>query len=229
MARTTKALSRKNPFLEGLNKSERSRYIRNLQRQAPHALQNSLLFDLPAELRNRIYQLVLVSDECIEVDAAMSTNRARTRSETKRTNRSGPVIREPALLQSCGIIRGEATQMYYALNRFASSCKKLLYWMKGLGTTKQAMLRDIRVLRNGKPRREVRQLQELYIIMDCLESGVRRYGMTVPPPFLSAYHAPDSPETALTQAGIEARLTDEQLTAARQAMLSRKQVRRTEV
>ena len=51
----------KNPFVKQLTPLERLRHNRSiLQRAQPGASQSSLLLDLSPELRNRIYELVLV-------------------------------------------------------------------------------------------------------------------------------------------------------------------------
>lgn len=61
--------------------------------------QDSLLLSLPNELRLCIWELVLISDETI----IFSANCDRT---------------QPALLQTCRLVRSEAKTIYYAQNRF---------------------------------------------------------------------------------------------------------------
>lgn len=81
---------------------------------------NSLcLLDLPAELRNDIYRLAMVTDTRIE----LVDNSIRQKHTT--------------LLQTCRQIRAEATAMFYAENRFkltttASNLPQILGWAESL-------------------------------------------------------------------------------------------------
>jgi hypothetical protein len=91
-----------NPLLRGLGPAERANHINRLQKASPGAAQNSPLLNLPPELRNRIYELVLVSDDQIEADfSAIVCSRYPL-------NVKG-LLEEPALLRSCSEIRTQAT------------------------------------------------------------------------------------------------------------------------
>lgn len=63
------------------------------------------LLTLPPEIRNQIYQLVLVSEENIEISAARQIS----------------IPEEPGLLRTCCQIRNEARPMYFLQNSFTFS------------------------------------------------------------------------------------------------------------
>lgn len=150
----TRRDSSTNPFLKGLKPDSRNRAIEALQRPSPNTEQKSLLFTLPAELRNRIHELVLVSDGHIDVgDTEAPDTRATTRSWAAANvmrGRGRQVIREPGLLQTCRTVRAEATKMYYSMNIFAGLSTVLFRWLERLSLEKRRMLRDVRGIRQGE-------------------------------------------------------------------------------
>ncbi|CAK3936123.1 Hypothetical predicted protein [Lecanosticta acicola] len=92
------------------------------------------LLNLPAELRNEIYELVLVSSGRIE----LTTTRPKS-------------LREPAFLAISRQIRTEATAIYYGSNTF---CRKVYYndgrrwsllekWLRKIGPERCSMLREM--------------------------------------------------------------------------------------
>jgi len=96
------------------------------------AKRQNLLMKLPAELRNVIYNSVLVTDE-------LNTIRPRKwRSTTKKAKLGTPDRRkEPALLQVSREIRNEASMVHYQNNSFKLSVdldqvKKACAWLKGI-------------------------------------------------------------------------------------------------
>lgn len=64
----------------------------------PHYSTRCALLELPAELRNKIYEYALVEQWCIEID---------------RQNHL-----QPGLLRTCHQIRAEAIEMFYSENQF---------------------------------------------------------------------------------------------------------------
>ena len=97
--------------------------------------------DLPAELRNRIYQDVLVEDEDVEIQ------------------RFAPHVIKPALLRTQKQIREEALPVFWAANTFAvrfvvpyqhmkgikpSGVRIAQSFLKNLGTEKAVLLRSFR-------------------------------------------------------------------------------------
>jgi hypothetical protein len=117
-----------------------------LQRAKPRESQNSLLLNLPPELRNRIYELVLVRHDLIEVDSNHAIYDTEDNVEEDKST-----IKEPPLLRTCQMIRNEATPLYYSSNTF--SCRYnyssnafpiLIRWIRGRTPEKCAMLTDVR-------------------------------------------------------------------------------------
>ena len=148
----TKLLTSANPSLKGLPPWERKQHLRRLQVATPNASQSSLFLDLPPELRNRIYELVLASQHRIDIDARPYITGRTTRSKTK-ARRSSAVVGEPLLLRTCQIVPNEATQMYYDLNVVKCRQRRLVYpWLEGVGATKRGMLADIRLFRRYSAR-----------------------------------------------------------------------------
>jgi hypothetical protein len=137
----------KNPFVKLLTPLERLRYNRTtLQLAHPRASQNSLLLNLPPELRNRIYELVLVSHDLIEVDSNHANYEVEDNLEEDKST-----IKEPPLLRTCQIIRNEATPLYYSSNAFSChyNCSSnafpiLIRWIRGRTPEKCTMLTDVR-------------------------------------------------------------------------------------
>lgn len=91
------------------------------------------LFDLPAELRNKIYQLVLIDprDSLIELQ--------RPDRWLKRYNKDEIVPwREPALLRTCRTLQREASAIFYKNHSFMvrlgffSDIKYLTRWLSGI-------------------------------------------------------------------------------------------------
>lgn len=112
--------------------------------------QDSPLLNLPAELRNRIYELTLVKGEPVKIlqillpqqSSVRRSHTARTMMQMKAENKD--LAREPALLHTCQQVRNEATAIYYGGNTFYVRDKAtLLNWSHAIGETKWAMLRRV--------------------------------------------------------------------------------------
>jgi hypothetical protein len=95
--------------------------------------QTSRLLRLPSELRNRIYELVLIQPDAIRLPQG--------RSESGKRD----------LLCTCRQIHDEAVGIYYGSNAFIADCGSwflnvdLICWLRGLGPKKRSMLRDVRL------------------------------------------------------------------------------------
>lgn len=74
----------------------------------------SPLLQLPPELRNRIYNEVLIGESSVQIHQPCNDH------TVKFGNRF-----PPALLQTCRTIRGEANQLYFGLNTFILVCEPL--------------------------------------------------------------------------------------------------------
>lgn len=96
---------------------------------------------LPPELRNRIYNLVLVQNGTISVHLPKPD-----------ISRLEKVVKQPALLKVCKTVREEALPVFYGANRF--TVNHLFYrevprelevverWLGAIGPEKRAMLRQ---------------------------------------------------------------------------------------
>ena len=107
-----------------------------MQKPGKHAGHKCRLLALPAEWRNRIYHLVLVSDQRIRI-----TPSPQGFQHTDRTH-------EPSLIQTCRQIRREATTIYYSDNVFrANLLPDLVAWLKLIGEATRAMLKNVQLIR----------------------------------------------------------------------------------
>jgi len=99
---------------------------------------------LPAELRNRIYNEVLLETEAIPIKLAVGFMSYRS-------------WKPPGILRTCRTIRSEAAPIYYGSNTFKldaieymygvkkqrKAVKRLQPWFKGLGNLQRNMLRTV--------------------------------------------------------------------------------------
>lgn len=222
-----------NPFLKALAPTERRKHLLNLQVTNSNAPQRSLLHQLPPELRNKVYELVLVSNNFIELDVSQHIMGIMTRSRYE-TAHSKAVAKEPGFLQCCRLIRNEATLMYYGQNRFACQQDgRLLHWVRGLSEAKRNMLKDLRSFarshwRGWSVHPRDRRPPRLLLSMDILEVQLARDGLTLGVDVLRVYRNRIGPITALTRLEIKERMTEEQLRTyeeVREATTARRQLR----
>lgn len=196
--------SQANPFLKGLAPAERAKHIDGLQKASPGAAQNSLLLRLPAELRNRIYELVLVINGHLEVDPNFDAHAPFPFPGEASELRMIEVIKEPALLRSCSEIRTEATEMYYTQNTFICCDRdKLLRWVTNLDVKRQKMLGDIRIARTYTMRSE---LARVYVDVELLRLELNKSGARVGTDALRFYLVYYCPVEHLTWIQLKARL-----------------------
>ena len=203
----------KNPFAKQMTPLERLRYQHKiLQRAQTGAAQNSLLLDLPPELRNRVYEHVLVSNDSIEVDPNYGYYGIEDDLEDDlEEDRS--TIKEPPLLQTCQMIRNEATQLYYSSNRFSCRTKyKLFRWIQGFGTSKRAMLKDVRASDSCDPAiRDQMDLVYLLADVDSMEGALQRSDCPVGKGVLRVYNSCwDGVENPLTGPKIRSMMNEVQ-------------------
>ena len=120
------------------------------------------LLSLPAELRNCIYEHVLIDREPISLYF---------------THPADPIAQScsgPALLHTCRQIRAEATQMYYSKNLFvvktwhAPNCDAVLKaWLRAIRPDSRALIKILRIdddiysLRPTETRREWEKFLEV--------------------------------------------------------------------
>lgn len=102
-------------------------------------MEHSPLATLPPELRNRIYELVIINAKPIRVSSTHHHGRTKT-------------WKPPGLLRTCRQIAAEATAAYYSRNTFTSQdtsdlgCEDSLFlWFLSLPEAKQAMVRWTRL------------------------------------------------------------------------------------
>ena len=133
------------PTIKSMSPSQRAARYKTLQQPTPDASQDSLFYTLPPELRNRIYHLVLVNEDYIDVAISSTVTRTILRSK-EAIRKSKAVINEPPLLRTCVLVASEATRLYYARNKFhCRSPKKLQSWLPNLDQKKQLMIMDLRI------------------------------------------------------------------------------------
>ena len=95
--------------------------------------QPSKLLQLPSELRNKIYELVLIQPHAIRIPLGQSESSKR------------------ALLRANHQIHDEAVGIYYGNNAFLADCgvwflnADLICWLRSLGWKKRLLLKDIRL------------------------------------------------------------------------------------
>jgi hypothetical protein len=95
--------------------------------------QPSKLLQLPSELRNKIYSLVLVHPTAIRIPFGQSESSKR------------------ALLRANHQVHDEAVGIYYGNNAFIADCgvwflnADLICWLRSLGWKKRLLLKDIRL------------------------------------------------------------------------------------
>ena len=105
-----------------------------MERSTRHEIQQTCrLLRLPSELRNRIYELILIQEDQIRMPAG------RTEGDKR------------ALLCTCHQIHDEAVGIYYGNNAFIADCGSwflnadLTCWLRGLGWKKRLLLKDVRL------------------------------------------------------------------------------------
>lgn len=96
---------------------------------------------LPAELRNAVYELVLVEQKILVVGSVKGYRKRDNHELTLIVNRRGKYrIRpwtEPGILQTCKAVRQEASPLYYRRNEFVAFAKVVQFerlgsWLKQL-------------------------------------------------------------------------------------------------
>jgi hypothetical protein len=112
------------------NTSKAATAISHLDNRVVHLCR---LLKIPSELRNRIYELVLIQPDPIRLPLGQSEKDKR------------------ALLRTCHQIHDEAVGIYYGNNAFVADCgawflnADLICWLRGLGWKKRFMLTDVRL------------------------------------------------------------------------------------
>ena len=221
-----------NPFLKDLLVLDRQSHRRRLQRPKPGAPQNSLLLDLPPELRNSIYSLALTSQEHVLVDPNSDVSETVDRFEP-----DDMVIKEPGLLCTCQMFRKEATTTYYSTNTFYSiNNRKMLRWIKGIGPEKRALLKDVR----GNGRRGdyftgmstgtgPYTLSWLLVDVEEFEATLKGEEDAVRDGVCRVYLSVDGPQISFTRSEIRAVMGREQWRVYEKIKIRRERERRGEV
>ncbi|KAK3116245.1 hypothetical protein LTR53_003616 [Teratosphaeriaceae sp. CCFEE 6253] len=115
------------------------------KRSTPHARQpselpQSLLLRLPPELRNHIYEYVLI------VETPISRNlppRSWWGTEAHILRQFATAVRQPPLTRTCRVIRSETIPIFYGANTFEGPYGARMAWLAAIG------------VRNHQPRRGV--------------------------------------------------------------------------
>ena len=94
------------------------------------------LLDLPPELRNRIYHMILITNDLIWIE----TRGLLTATDIVETGS----FFEPPMLSVCQQIRNEATSIFYASNAFEGyDGVQISTWLKMLTLEKRNLLNDV--------------------------------------------------------------------------------------
>jgi len=131
------------------------------------SMEASILSTLPAEVRNRIYELALVATRTINI-WELSLNK--------------PLWKAPALLHTCQQIRAEARYYYYALNTFRifstepghqATVDLLLSWITILE------LKDRKVVASVRLDDSLYPLAEIDGVVSAAKLALQRFGVAV--------------------------------------------------
>lgn len=106
---------------------------RKMSRKLTTWQRSSAFLDLPPEIRNRIYELILIQPQEVRIIAGHDCSSTR------------------AVLCACRQTHKEATAIYYMRNTFGLETpqwffsRHLNFWLRRIGGRKRAMLRDLRI------------------------------------------------------------------------------------
>jgi hypothetical protein len=101
------------------------------------------LLKLPSELRNQIYEHVLVATHGIDANTWCRTRRI----QNFYTSNTIKYAMEPALLATCKQIRGEGLPIFYGQNTFFAKRGNAAWWnfLMHIGPTKRAMVGNLKL------------------------------------------------------------------------------------
>lgn len=175
------------------------------QISTPASSRKSRLLELPAELRNEIYELALFQTRPIGVTIVLE--HCLTLLDFTRASRRS-LVEEPPLLTCCRQVREEAIGIFYGSSTFASSERsELERWIIALPAAKRKLLRDVRVPFPIKSY-SLHDLNcgsaVLAFELDRFELRLRQQGVFVDPGVLRAFAYWKKEDTALTIAEIKA-------------------------
>jgi hypothetical protein len=115
-------------------------------------LKTCLFLKLPPELRNRIYELVLVEEKPIQISTwAQSQKPCRPSWCDLMHTLDGQLIahlREPSVLEVCKQIRTEGLPIFYGQNVFfgdTPDSHRWVEWLAQLGPKKRAMVKNMQL------------------------------------------------------------------------------------
>lgn len=85
-----------------------------------HPQSDSLLFKLPAEIRNNIYELVVLKAECLSTRWTEDHGRIAT-SSNRWLEYIPPTALQPELSKTCRVMREKVLSIFYGWNQFTFS------------------------------------------------------------------------------------------------------------
>ena len=168
--------------------------LQRLQQPIPRATQDSAPLSLPPEIRNRIYEPLVIHGIVI-LQRARSVRRKRSKKPL-----------EPAIIRTCHQMREEAAPMHYGANLFKNFLGNHLGpWWRHLDDRRRAMVRRIDAWNApglGKRRpaialARIRQVEKMY----------QKYNVTLPKNVVCRDTDCDGVSKYLTESDIEAIMT----------------------
>jgi hypothetical protein len=111
------------------------------------SINDNMLLKLPAELRNRIYELALLEDGDIDTHTWCTPVDIPTLAISLSGLRPQKFYNsEPSLLLTCRQIRREGLPIFYGVNTFSVGILGCSEWLRGLTAEKRDMVKRVRVV-----------------------------------------------------------------------------------
>lgn len=136
------------------------------------------ILELPAELRNRIYEYTLTEPEPIELPQRNPANAKGVSAKERKEDRKVPCLKEPPLLSTCRQIRRESLGIYFSCNIFEGFCiNHCVSFLSNLSDEKLGMIRAVRLWWEGTAWKENKAMPEgMRDVLESLEEAKEEVG-----------------------------------------------------
>ena len=167
------------------------------------ARQRSALLNLPAELRNKIYELCLVYEDTISILWVARNTNERKQFQLKCHPH------EPALVRTSRQLRYEGSPIYYAANSFHVRLRKSLYrWLTDIGERNRAMLNDVRGFCYDQKIAFSNPAESMLLLKD-IEKELKEVDISLPKDTFRKATIVEGKEALLNQTELAARMTEQ--------------------